>query len=229
MMMLLGEEASRYPLCLRRDEVWWRRLLAREDTEVAVYEVDGQVEGYVLYGQGEGRNVLRALEVSELIASTTGAWEALVSFMAAFDPLMFEVRYSTPRGEPLHPFLSSSYVEARVAPEFMLRLVNVQGALGLLGRILETPLVLDVQDDEIPENAGEYTVGGPTGSVVRGARAEERVVLDVRQLAQLYAGYLPAPQLARRGLIRPASTRALELLEEFLPPGDPWLFPPDHF
>ncbi len=40
--------------------------------------------------------------------------------------MMFEVRYSTPRGEPLHPFLPSSYVEVRVSPEFMLRLVNVE-------------------------------------------------------------------------------------------------------
>jgi len=47
---------------------------------------------------------------------------------------MFEVSYSTPRGEPLHPFLPSSYVEARLSPEFMLRIVDVEGALKLLRR-----------------------------------------------------------------------------------------------
>jgi hypothetical protein len=52
--------------------------------------------------------------------------------------------------------------------------------------------------------------------------------LDVRQLAQLYAGYLPVRQLVRSGLVKPGSARAVELLEEFFPPGDPWLFPPDH-
>jgi hypothetical protein len=55
------------------------------------------------------------------------------------------------------------------------------------------------------------------------------VTLDVRQLAQLYAGYLPARQLVRGGLIKPGSAKAVELLEVFFPPGDPWLFPPDHF
>jgi predicted acetyltransferase len=149
--------------------------------------------------------------------------------MAAFEPMMFEVRYSTPRGEPLHSFLTSSYVEARVSPEFMPRLVDVEGALGLLQRRSETSFVLEVEDDEIPENAGPYTVGYSNGRAKRGAWAQERVTLDVRQLAQLYAGYLPARQLARHGLIRSGSARALELLEELFPPGDPWLFPPDHF
>jgi predicted acetyltransferase len=63
----------------------------------------------------------------------------------------------------------------------------------------------------------------------RGVWAGERVTLDVHQLVQLYAGYLPARQLVRHGLIRPGSARALELLEQFFPPGDAWLFPPDHF
>ncbi len=229
MMALLEGEASRHPLCVRRGEAHWQASLEREGTEAAVYEEDGRVEGYLLYRQGESRNMARVLIISELVAATPTARKALISFMAAFDPMMFEVRYSTPRGEPLHPFLPSSYVEARVGPEFMLRLVNVEGALGLLQRASEAPFILEVEDDEIPENAGSYTVGGSNGDVARGARAEERVTLDVRQLAQLYAGYLPARQLVRSGLVEPGSAKALELLEEFFPPGDPWLFLPDHF
>jgi hypothetical protein len=55
------------------------------------------------------------------------------------------------------------------------------------------------------------------------------VALDVRQLAQLYAGYLPARQLARHGLLGTSSPRAIDLLEELFPTGDPFLFAPDHF
>jgi predicted acetyltransferase len=229
MVALLEGEASKHPLCVRRGEAYWRALLSREGTEAAVYEADGRVEGYLLYVQGEGRNAPRALTVSELVTAAPAAREALLSFMAAFDSTMFEVRYSSPRDEPLHPFLPSSYVEARVSPEFMLRLVNVEEALGLLQRRSEAPLILEVEDDEMPENAGLYTVGGSNGEVIRGAQAGERVTLDVRQLAQLYAGYLPVRQLVRSGLVKPGSARAVELLEEFFPPGDPWLFPPDHF
>jgi predicted acetyltransferase len=108
-----------------------------------------------------------------------------------------------------------------------LRLVDVEGALNHLSRAPEAPLVLEVSDDVIPENAGSYIVGG--SEVVRGEEAGEMVSLDVRRLAQLYAGYLPAEQLARHGLVEPNSLEALELLGELFPPGEPWIYPPDHF
>ena len=150
-MALLEEEASGYPLCVRRGESYWRDILEWEGTEASVYEAEDGVEGYVLYQQGEGGEKPRSLEVSEIVAATPAAREALISFMVAFDPLMFEVRYSTSRGESLHPYLPSSYVEARVSPEFMLRLVDVEGALKLLRRDTGAPLVLEVEDDEIQD------------------------------------------------------------------------------
>jgi predicted acetyltransferase len=227
MMVLLEWEASRYPLSVYRDEGRWRQLLDRGEQEAAVYEAEAGIEGYLLYELREGDGSPHTLVLSELIAATPAARRALISFAAAFDPLMFAVKYSASRGEPLHPYLENSYVNARLAPEFMLRLVDVEGALKLLHRDLNAPFVLEVTDDVIPENAGEYTIGGD--DVVRGAEASERATLDVRQLAQLYAGYLPAGQLARHGLLETSSPAALEILEARFPPGDPYVSPPDHF
>jgi predicted acetyltransferase len=230
MMTLLEEEASRHPLFVRRGEGRWRQIFARGEQEAAVYDVEGRVEGYLLYKQAQGDSPPRVLTLSELVAQTPAARGALISFAAAFDPLMFGVKYSVPRGEPLHPYLSNSFVDIRINPGFMLRLVSVEGSLGLLGRrseALRAPLVLEVEDDIIAENAGEYTVGD--SGVVRGVKAQDRVKLDVRQLAQLYAGYLSAEQLVRRDLVRPNSPKALELLETLFPPGDPYVSPPDDF
>jgi predicted acetyltransferase len=230
MMGLFEKEAAEHSCCVRRGEGRWREVLAREDWWAAVYEREGGMEGYILYRMSdwrEDREPHRTLSVQELVWSTAEAWEALISFLAAQDPLVFEIKHHTPRGELLHPYLRSSYVKAEVEPEFMLRLVDVEGALNLLDRALDRPLVLEVSDDVIPENAGSYTVGG--GEVVRGVEAEERVALDVRQLAQLYAGYLPARQLARHGLVEHGSPEALELLEMLFPVDDPWVYPPDHF
>jgi predicted acetyltransferase len=229
-MALLDKEASGYSCCVRRGEKRWREVLAREDWGAAVYGREGDLEGYILYqmsGWREGRKPPRTLAVQELVWGTTEAREALLSFLAAQDPLVFEVEYSTPRGEPLHPYLRSSYVKAEIEPEFMLRLVDVEGALGLLDRTLGEPLVLEVSDDVMEENAGSYTVGGR--EVARGAEGVEHVSLDVRRLAQLYAGYLPAGRLARRRLVGPSSPEALELLEELFPADDPWVYPADHF
>jgi predicted acetyltransferase len=235
---MLEAEALQHPLCIRRGESRWREVLNRdpagdgedEAREAAVYERDGSLEGYLIYryrkaaGGGERS---RILEVPELVAGTQRAREALFSFMAAYDPLEWRVKYQAPPGDPLHPFLESSYVRATVEPENMIRLVDVEGALSHLSRPVPEPLVLEVTDDVIPENNGAYTVN--EGNVVRGAAAPERVKLDVRQLAQLYAGYLSAEQLHRRGLVGPGSGRALELLDAIFPAGDPWVFPLDHF
>ena len=88
-----------------------------------------------------------------------------------------------------------SHVQASIQPGLMLRLVDVESALGYLKRKIPAPLVLEVQDDGILENNEDFTIGD--GRVTRGADAEERVLLDVRQLAQLYAGYLPAGTACR--------------------------------
>lgn len=230
MMALLEEVASRYPCCVRRSEGRWREYLGHDEQEVVVYEVEGRIEGYVVYrmsGWREDRDPPRKLSIRELVAGTVGAREALISFMAAQNPLEFEIEHSTPRGEPLHPFLRSSYVKAEIEPEFMLRLVDVEGALNLLDLAVDEPFVLEVSDDVIPENDGPYTIGD--GEVARGAEVGEKISLDVRQLAQLCAGYLPARRLADHGLIQTSSPEALEILEALFPVGDPWVYSPDHF
>ena len=229
-MALLEAASLGHQLCALRSGAYWRKTLGRKGFETAVYEAEGEVRGYMIYKMSEhreGREPDRRLEVQELVAATPEARRGLVSFLAALDPDAFDIRHWTSREDPLHPYLHSSYVDAKIEPDQMLRLTDVEGALGHLNRKTSGPLVLEVADDAVPENAGEYTVGG--GEVARGAEAEDRVTLDVRQLAQLYAGYLPARQLARHGLVKASSPGAIDLLEELFPTGDPWLFVPDHF
>lgn len=230
MMELQETEARGHQLGALRGEAHWRKTLESKDLEAAVYEIEGEVSGYLIYKMSdykEGGEPERRLEVQELVAATPEAQRGLVSFLAALDPDAFDIRHWTSREDPLHPYLRSSYVDAKVEPDQMLRLTDVRGALGHLNRKAARPLALEVADDTIPENAGEYIIGD--GEVVRGAEAGERVTLDVRQLAQLYAGYLPARQLARHGLLKTSSPEALDLLEDMFPTGDPMLSAPDHF
>jgi len=224
-------EMRRHTLSVRRSGSHWEEILAEKDRYVAVYQRGDEVEGYIIYkiSGWQEQDPRRTLRVEEFVASTPRAREAILSFMAGFDPLAYVngIKLSTPRGEPLHPYLQSSYVKASIDPDQMLRLVDVETALGYLELAPEEPLVLDVRDDVMPENHGQYTVGH--GKVVRGAEAEQSVSLDVRQLAQLYAGYLPVEDLARYDLLRASSPRALRLLDSLFPVGDPWLSRPDHF
>ncbi len=234
---ILIEKAARHQACVRRSEGRWRQILGAgggkrvKENEVVVFAPGGDgVEGYAMYSienRDGGEEPTRTLHVRELIGRTREAREGLVSFLAAFDPEEFEVSIRTPRSEPLHPYLKDSFVKAEVQPGLMLRLVDVEGALGYLERSLAEPLVLEIEDHVIPENNGGFTVGD--GEVRRGANAGRRVRLDVRQLSRLYAGYLPARALAGHGLISPDSEAALTLLEEYFPVLDPFVFPVDHF
>jgi predicted acetyltransferase len=229
LMNLYQAEAKGHALSVSRSEEHWKSTVSEKGRAVAVYERDGSIEGYVIYriSGWEDRDPRRTLSVDEFVGATLRAREAIFSFMAALDPMVYGIKLYTPRGEPLHPYLRSSYVKAKIEPDQMLRLVDVEDALGYLERETEAPLVLDVSDDVIPENDGEYTVGD--GKVIRGAEADHRVSLDVRRLAQLYAGYVPARDLTRHGLVEASSPEALELLEAMFPVGDPWLAAPDHF
>jgi predicted acetyltransferase len=231
LMEVYEAEARRHTLGVRRSRRHWEEILAGRDRYVAVYQRSDEVEGYIIYkiSGWQEQDPRRTLRVDEFVAATPRAREALFSFLAGFDPLVYVhgIKFSTSRGEPLHPYLKSSYVKASIDPDQMLRLVDVETALGYLELAPEEPLVLDVRDDVIPENQGEYTIG--YGKVVRGAEAEQSVSLDVRQLAQLYAGYLPVEDLARHDLLDASSPGALRLLESLLPVGDPWLSRPDHF
>jgi predicted acetyltransferase len=229
LMDLYEAEAKGHTLSVRRSEAHWKTSLSKKDADVAVYDRDGDVEGYILYkiSGWQDRDPRRTLSVEEIVAAAPRAREALLSFMGGLDPLVYGIKLYTPRGEPLHPYLRSSHVNAKIEPDQMLRLVDVEGALGYLERLPGAPLVLNVSDDVIPENAGKYTV--VEGKLVRGTEAGESISLDVRQLAQLYAGYLSVRGLARHGLIEASSPEALDLLETLFPLRDPWLFGPDHF
>ena len=231
LMEVYEAEARRHTLSVRRSRRRWEEILAEKDNYVGVYQREGDVEGYIIYkiSGWQEQDPRRTLGVDEFVAATPRANEALLSFLAGFDPLVYVhgIKLSTSRGEPLHPYLQSSYVTASNDADQMMRLVDVETALGYLELASEEPLVLDVRDDVIAENQGEYTLGH--GRVVRGAEAEESISLDVRQLAQLYAGYLPARELARHDLVQPSSTDALDLLDSLFPVGDPRLYRPDRF
>jgi predicted acetyltransferase len=229
LMTLYEAEAKRHRLSVLRSDKYWRSDEIRKNRDTAVYERDGRVEGYILYKLSgwQEQDPRRTLKVDELVAATPRANRALLSFLAGLDPQVYGIKHFTPRGEPLHPYLNSSYVKATIAPDQMLRLVDVETALGYLELASGAPLVLDVRDAVIPENHGEYTVAD--GKVIRGAEAGENVSLDVRQLAQLYAGYLTARDLARHDLLEASSPEALELLDALFPVGDPRLYGPDHF
>ena len=221
LMDLYEAEAKGHTLSVRRSEGHWKTSLSKKDADVAVYERDGDVEGYILYkiSGWQDRDPRRTLSVEEIVAATPRAREALLSFMAGLDPLVYGIKLFTPRGEPLHPYLRSSHVDAKIEPDQMLRLVDVEGALGYLERTPGAPLVLDVSDDVIPENSGEYTVAEAKLSVGRRRRRASRSTYASSPSST--PGTFRYRDLARHGLIRGELSRSSRSPGGALPPGRP--------
>src|ERR687897_981738 len=88
LMDLYEAEAKEHRLCVRRSEGHWKKSLSKKDTDAAVYERDGDIEGYILYkiSGWQDRDPRRTLSIEEIVAATQRAREALFSFMAGLDP-----------------------------------------------------------------------------------------------------------------------------------------------
>ena len=193
----------------------WNRVFTPFKREPQMYLVTrgGEVEGYIALAPSERDGPLRILDVCAL----TGAAAARILALLADHRSIFE-KFAW-SGGPVDPFLFLlSGHEAKVLRSFdwVLRIVDVAGALRARDYPpgLEAELHLDVRDDLLPMNNGQFTlrVAGGRATVQRGGK--RRLRLDVRDLAALYTGHLspaelrlvgsldgPEPDLATAGLV----------------------------
>src|ERR671919_1817323 len=102
LMDLYEGEAKGHILSVRRSEGHWKASLSKKDADLAVYERDGDVEAYILYkiSGWQDRDPRRTLSVDEIVAATQRAREALYSFMAEAEPLLFFFKIFTPPPGP---------------------------------------------------------------------------------------------------------------------------------
>jgi len=169
-----------------------------------VYEVDGQVEGYLIYRikndweQGASRSVLIA---RELIAATPRAQRELWRFCFSHD-LMLSVRATD---QPVdHPLLlmllEPGLLRFVLAGQLWLRIVDVPGALRARTYATADRVVLEMTDPFLPELAGRWLLD-TTGDAPRIERTEAAadLALDVTDLASLYLGAFSTAELAGAG------------------------------
>src|ERR687898_3281344 len=91
LMEVYEAEARRHTLSVRRSRRHWEQILAEKERYVAVYQWEDEVEGYILYkiSGWQEQDPRRTLRVDESVAATPRANEALLSFLAGFDPLVY--------------------------------------------------------------------------------------------------------------------------------------------
>lgn len=153
----------------------------------------GLAGGYVWFrtdlrwneGQPDG-----TVEVSEVVASTPGATRALLDMVLDLD-LMARTRFwNLPIDHPLLTWTEHSHrLRPSIAEQLWVRLVRLDEALAARTYSAPVDLVLQVDDDVCPWNAGRWRLSADeTGCVAARTSAAADLTLDVRDLGGAYLG-----------------------------------------
>lgn len=192
------------------DAEWYRRGDGAKI--LALYEVDGEPRGYVIYrtkGDWDTFGPRGVVSVQELTAVDPESEQALWEWVSGID-LIATVRGR--RGPVPHP-LQLLLTEPRrlgvtISDGSWLRIIDLAGALHARAYAEAGELVLDVTDEFCPANAGRWRLSVPT------ARGAERAVvepapdaapdlaLDISDVAAVYLGAFRFGDLQRAGRVR---------------------------
>lgn len=215
-----------------RSDTWWEtRLLVdpadrREEgaqKNVAVLERDGAPVGYALYRvvtKWEGPANVGHVRVLEAIAEE-GAELELWRFLLGVDWVATYRAQHLPVDHPLlHALVYPRRAQLRVYDTLWIRVVDLPAALAARTYGTDEPLVFELDDAFLPENAGRWRLGG--GGAERTVE-EPELALAANELGSLFLGGFNATELARAGLVRELGGGALAKADRlFASPRKPW-------
>ncbi len=204
---------------------WYRRRLDLEGTDhLDVAEVDGEVAGFALWSRanvGDGWRVEASLVVGTTVDVERALWRQLGSWWSVGPTTQF---VSWP-ADPLVADLAE--LDTRIVEDhpWMTRLVDAPAAIAARGWPdgVTVAVPLHVHDDRILANDGKLVLEVADGRARLTSGGEGRVEVDVRDLAALYTGYLPARVLARRGGLPGATDADVAALADAFDAPTPWL------
>ena len=215
---------------VKRNPTMWDLLIQPRPDEVRYIYLVGsqeQPEGYIIFTQqpeSDGYN----LKIQDWVALTPAAVRRLWIFLSDHRSVANKAIWRGPVLDPMLLLLPEQSDRLCLLERWLLRVVNVPKALEKRGYPIgvETQLHLDVRDDLLLENNGQFvlTVSGGRGEVSRGGKGE--LQLDVRALAPLYTGLFTPYQLQLSGQIV-ATNDDLTVATQLFTGSEPWM--PDKF
>ncbi len=228
--------ARNRPGWLDRNHFIWERVycdLGGEDIHgYVVPGSDGGVDGYVVYTQGAVGRYLYAIKVRDLQARNGAAARRILALFSDCRTLAQDVTWYGALDDHMLLQVPEVGTEISVAETWMLRIVDVQAALGERGYPPGTSarLDFDVTDGVVAGNRGRWVlaVDRGAGKVSRTTRKAGRntLRLDIRALASMYTGHLSARRLADLDLIE-GSTASLNVADRIFAGPPPSM--PDYF
>jgi predicted acetyltransferase len=203
---LYDGRARRHSGFIDRTQYFWQRLLVPLGEEARTLLVDGDAgpEGYAILGYRPTPSPLapNELTVRDAVARTPAAARRILRLLADHRSVARTATLASGPGDPLLLVAREERLEVAEVQRWMLRVVDVRAALEARGwsPCVRGEVHFDVRDALLRENARRWVLE------VAGGRAEVReggsgaVPIDVRGLAALYSGFLPAEELRVAGL-----------------------------
>lgn len=197
------QKAVLYNGHLDRSPAIWSEILEPQETLFA-YSVGSaqQPEGYILFTQTSDSGGA-ILQVRDWVALTPAAGQNLWKFVADHRSQVHKLRFQGAAVDPMLFLLPEQVGHMASSMNWLLRLVHVPHALEKRGYPmgLETELHLDVQDEQLPENQGRWTlaIAHGRGTITPGGQGALKV--DIRALGALYGGGFSPYDLQRAGLL----------------------------
>ncbi len=220
----------------------WRSKVAKPEHEKAVFAVDGEVEGYLVYTLTWSTEATPA-KVVEWVWTTDRAWRGLAGFLAALGEQATTVIYNAPQASPLLWSLPEPYDRregaaefiffpaARLLNGFMLRVVHLPAALAArrYPAHVSAEFVLQVDDPQLPANRAPLRVTIANGAAaVQPTTASPQVQCNMATWSQLFAGVLTAEQARTVGALHGDDASCAALTAAFA--AAPWsMHPADWF
>ena len=203
---------AKTPGMFDRSDAWWElrnladppeRRQGGGEKNVLVLELGGEPAGYALYrvfskfelGSSAGR-----VEVIEALADGAVATRELWRVLLEMDWLATLQAFLLPIDHPLvHQLHYPRRLQLRVGDGLWVRLVDVGAALSARAYGGEGPVVFEVEDPFLPDNAGRWKL---VGGVAARTDEDADLALDVGELGAAYLGGFTFAELVRAGIVR---------------------------
>jgi predicted acetyltransferase len=180
---------------LDRSEFIWKRVESQRGEAaqgfIAAQLGSGRIEGYVYYLQKESPDAAYMLLLTDVVAGTAGAGRRLLTLLQDHRSMADVAMWFSGPADPLLSLLSERTYRMSLRDHWMMRITHAKSALEARGypRSLRAQLHLDLRDEVIPANSGQFTVEIEDGRATARHGGRGTMRLDVRGLASLYSGF----------------------------------------
>lgn len=194
------------------DPMWWPdRIVGHwnpdETHRVVVARSEaGRVEGYLSYVHQPATGELDGsfdLAAKQFVWSTAAALGALLGYARGHRGLGRALTFTGPPAEPLSLAVDEQRVTIDRTLRWMLRLLDVPGALQARGYPdVSGSTTLAIEDELFADNRGPWRIEASDGEVeVTRAEGAEAPVVSIGTLSSLYSGFVSAHDAVRLGVL----------------------------